>query len=504
MPEQLTAKFNGYDLSEYMIINSLDRGIGLSNKSRTSDRKDKLGVQFLGTESSLYTIPMGITLIDDLITKRRILAKILNVNEPKPLVFSDEPGVFYFAYPSISTNLEEIVRIGKGTITWEIPDGVAYSVAEYTFTNEDANGNLQEFIVVDNPGTEPMLLEMGATFFSDNGFLGLENDDQSTLALFGSIEEVDGYHYETSDILFDDHFTKDRGWSLNNGVTPPVTPVRDQVGTVSYQVDPYQNPVDPNEGFVKPTSYGTGISWHGPSLTKTVPADKNGKYAKSWRADWRFDFNTDGSTPTEKGKQVGHNSITFIDQNDEIICSVVFEDNNPVNERSDMAIYIRNKRVWDTRDTDKFYVTGRGGYGPICRVEKIGNQITVSFSYAGIKKTFITDKPDAELRKITWYSAAYSTYPNILNNLLRAINVVKHNVDNWQDIPNKFGNKDIIHYGKEGMNIFCYINGLQGLQYRDPGSTLIKAPPGRSVIYLAYSSFANTPYVKLKGRASYV
>ena len=493
----LTVTFDGHDITKYLKVSSLNRGVRTSRNSRTETRKGKKGVIFLGTESFLSKIEMGFVLRHDLIEKRRKLAEILNVNEPKPLEFSDEPDKYYLAFPTGDINVDEKVFLGYGTITWEIPDGVAYSKAEYVFTNRSLSGALQDFIVVDNPGTEPMLLEMEATFNSDNGFLGLENDDRSTLALFGNVEEVDGYHYETSDLLFDDHLTKDKGWILNNGVTPPVTPERLQVGTVTYVVEDSAT----DEGYVKPSGYGTGTSWHGPTLTKIVPADKNGQYAKNWRSDWRFDFNTDGSTA--KGQEVGHNSITYIDQNDEIICSVVFEDNNPSYERSDIAVYIRNQRVWDTRETNQFYVTGRGGQGPICRVEKIGNQITVS-TWTGIKKTFITDKPDVELRKITWYSAAYGSNRPITNNLLRALHVYKHNVQNWQDIPNKFGKGDILTYGKNGMNIYCEINGMQGLQYRDPGSTLIKAPPGRSVIYLAYSPFAQTPLVRLKGRAVYV
>lgn len=493
----LTVTFDGHDITQYLRVSSLNRGVRTSRNSRTETRKGKKGVIFLGTESFLSKIEMGFVLRHDLIEKRRKLAEILNVNEPKPLEFSDEPDKYYLAFPTGDINVDEKVFLGYGTITWEIPDGGAYSKAEYVFSNEYSDGTLQDFIIVDNPGTEPMLLEMEATFYSDNGFLGLENDDRSTLALFGNVEEVDGYHYETSDLLFDDHLTKDKGWILNNGVTPPVTPERLQVGTVTYVVEDSAT----DEGYVKPRGYGTGTSWHGPSLTKIVPADKNGQYAKNWRSDWRFDFNTDGSTA--KGQEVGHNSITYIDQNDEIICSVVFEDNNPSYERSDIAVYIRNQRVWDTRETNQFYVTGRGGQGPICRVEKIGNQITVS-TWTGIKKTFITDKPDAELRKITWYSAAYGSNRPITNNLLRALHVYKHNVQNWRDIPNKFGRGDTLTYGKNGMNIFCKINGMQGLQYRDPGSTLIKAPPGQSVIYLAYSPFAETPLVRLKGRAVYV
>lgn len=503
MTKQVTVTFDEYVITEILTVNSLNRGIGPTQSFRTQNRNDKKGVRFLGTSSTVLTHEMDFTLMEGVIEKRREISRILNVSEPKKLIYSDEPDKFYWALPSGDTDFEDKRLYGDGSITWQIFDGLAYSTEEYSFTNDGADPRA---ITINNPGTEPMLLELEAEFTSDCGFLGLQNDDLSTSALFGTIEEVDGYHYEASETLFDDHFTVDRGWLLNQGITPGVTAERLQNGTASYQVDEWQGPpagypgiVDPNEGYAKVTDYGTGNSWHGVAITKIVPPDKNGAYPVNWRSSYRIDFNNDGAD--NKNVRVGHNSVTYSNQNDELIVAVVVEDNNSVSERSDVAIYIDGNRVWDNRETSKYYVSGRTAW---VAVEKIGNEITVNVSYAGVQKSFVSKNPDAELRKITWYGAAYKEYLPIANNFFRAINVKKHNVLNWQDIPNKFGSKDILLYGKNVDNIYCTLNNNQGLQYRDPGSTLIYAPPGLSTMFLSWSDFATAPIVKLKGRAAYV
>ena len=136
--------------------------------------------------------------------------------------------------------------------------------------------------------------------------------------------------------------------------------------------------------------------------------------------------------------------MTFVDAGNNIICAVVVEDNNAVEERSDLAIYIDGERVWDTRNTTKFYVTGRPDQGKTVSVTKVGDKITVTYPYADIKKTFTTTNANTELRKVTWYCAAYKTYSAIHNNLIRAFTLTKHNVEYYQDIPNFLASGDII------------------------------------------------------------
>lgn len=489
-----TIQFNNKEMEVKALRTSIANITSLSNKYRSA--VNHLNNIYDGYISSPKKILLEFPVeFDDYRTHRKV-SEFFFSEEEVMLVNPLNESTFFLCKieGEIDKKFDGSAAVYSVTLVASLP--VEYSIREYDFSNI---GNLIE---INNPGTEPMLLELEATFKSDNGFLALENDDMSTSCLFGDVEEVDGKVFEKSQLLFDDHFTADRGWILNKGITPPVTGQQAQNGTVSYQVDSHQP--DPKEGYVRVQNWGSGYSWHGASITKDVPADSNGVYAKNWCADYRFDFNSDGAAANAKGRQVGHNSMTFVDEFDEIICSVIFEDNHSKEMRSDMVVFIDGKKAWSTKQNKEFFVTGRPGKGAYVRVEKIEDKVTVSFSYAKIKKTFITKKKNSVLRKATWYGAAYGSNTPMQNNLLRAINIKKHNVTAFKDLPNKLSKDDVLRYGKNGRHIYCTLNDLQGLQIRDPGSSLIYAPPGQSKILAAWSDWADTPEIKLKGRAAYI
>ena len=500
MTKKFTVIFDDIDITNILRVNRLERGMRFGRSQNYQTRRNRIGVNRVGYASQLVVFPMEFTIYDDIKAKREQLIEVLNVTEPKPLTFSDEPGKVYYAIPRSDVSIQEMFVLGKGTIVWEIPDGVSYSVPTYTFSNEDINGVFQNYIMVDNPGTEPMELEMEARFTSDNGFLGIESSDGTVRALFGDMAEVDKTPYELSELLFDDHLYTDRSWALNSGVVPPVTPNPSQQGTVAYRTEAA------GEGYAYPSSYGTPTNdWSGPSLTKTVPVDSSGSYPVHWTSNFRIDFNPD-KDGVDEHLQVGHQSINYVDQNDDIIVSLVFEDNYANARRSDFAIYVRDKRVYDSRNTSYYYITARPGDANHISVEKWENTIAVMLKGEGgqtVKLQFPLNEENVQLRKITWYAARYKSLPVMTNNLIRAINLSAHKVQKWQDIPNKFKSGDILEYGQIGRNVSCTVNGLNELRLRDVGSTLISVPPGSTILYLAYSNFADTPDVILQGRAKY-
>lgn len=406
------------------------------------------------------------------------------------LVFSDLPDRYYTAnMESIENSAPQHMTspdcyFGTGTIRFVCSDPYTYALQVKTARNNGAN-----VITLINNGSKTVPVDVKATMKSDNGYIGLTLNDR--FYQVGKTEEVDGVTHEETVLLFDDHLNVNKGWLLNQGVTPPVTGERLQNGTITY-VEEYED-----EGYVHCTGYGTGNSWHGAAVTKIVPTDVNGNYPVNWFSCWRFDFNTDGMAQNQKGSAIGHNSVTFSDENDNIIVSVVFEDNNASLERSDMVVYIGNKRSWDTKNTTKFYVTSRGS-GPIVSVEKIGSEVTVAFSYAGIRKSFPVENPNAKLRKVTWYGAAYKSYTPIRNNLLRALQVKKHNVERYEDIPNYFGVNDTISIVGETNEV--YINDIYDGDQADPGSQPLLLPPGQHTLGIVVSPFADMPDVEVSWR----
>lgn len=418
-----------------------------------------------------------------LVNFRRGLSALIYTDEPKKLIFSDEPNIYYNAILDGEQTLEEEEYKSSGILRFLIPDGVAHSVAEKTAENYGSNQ-----ITLENNGTESVPINIKATMKSDNGYIAFTLGDR--FYQIGKPEEVDGKHYEESVKLFDDHLYEDKGWLVNQGITPPVTSERLQNGVVKYVKE------STNEGYATTKDYGSGNSWHGASLTKIVPKDVNNKYPVNWKVAYRFDFNTDGAV--FKGVQVGHTSVTMIDEHDDIICSIIFEDTSPVNEYYYMAVFIGNKNVWHTDSTfpmAKKGVTARGDYGPAVTAEKIGNQVTIRFNNFGICKTFYVDNPEVELRKITWYGAAYKDHFHTENNVLRALHVIKHNVERYEDIPNYFSNGDIVEI--DGASGSVYINDAYDTDVADIGSQPLLLPPGQHTLGIITSSFASIPDVEV-------
>lgn len=485
----LSVKFNDQELNTYIkVLSGFTPRVGAEWEPTLLDLGgDRRGSIFQYTTYKSKIIPMPFEISGESIEEKYdALMKILNVDEPKPLIFGCTPSKVYYAIPTGALDMEEVLYYGSGVIEWLVPEGVAYSITEVT-----AQNNGSKTITVENNGTEAVPISFDVIMKSDNGYFALVLDDR--YYQIGHTEEVDRETYDESIQLFDDHFNIDRGWRQNVGVTPPVTPKRDQVGTIKY------NQESENEGYAYVSTYAAGDSWHGASISKDL-ASISGGPPTNWRATWRFDFNTDGASSPEAG--VGHQSVTFSDEDDNIIVSVVFEDNNPNKNSSDMAVYIGQQRMWTVKNTDDFYVTGRGDNGPCVVVEKIGATITVRFSYADINKSFEAELPEAKLKKVTWYAAQYGERVAMRNNFFRAINIVRHNVDKWEDIPNYFSAGDELEM--EGETGKLYINGVYNTDVVDMGSKTLMLPPGQHTIGILTSDFAQIPDVTIKYRERWI
>lgn len=494
--------FNGHDLSELIVITSFNKGIRLGRTSNYQNRRGRKGVDHLGYSSDLVTFTMEFVFQPDVENVRSRLTEVLNVTQPKELKVNTESGIIYYAIPQGNIEPDEQSPFGDGVIIWEIPDGVSYSDTEYLFTNEDRPGTWSDEIVVHNLGNEPMNLDLEAEFSSDNGFLLLEGEE--TYTLFGSIEEADLESYGVSEVLFDDRMWQSRGWSLNNGKVPPMTAAPRQEGTVGYRVE------STGEGYAYPTSYAAAYptDWSGPSLTKTIPASSDSTYPTNWQADIRLDFNPDGAGSTTN-KKMGHSSVTFTDQNGAIIVAILFEDLWESSGKAQMAVYIRNKRVYSASNNNPqwYHFNNTPASKNKIIIEKLDGRIQVNLVRKDSRYSQYLSFPftelGVELRKVTWYAARYKGYQTMTNNVLRSLRVTRLFVQKWRDIPNKFKNGDVLAYGKRERNVYCTLNNKNEFRLRRQGSTLITVPPGKSVISLSYSSFSNRPRVTLRGRARY-
>lgn len=127
--------YAGYDITEFLIVTSLDRGLlpELEHDQRKIGLSD--GYEHFSTSIGKKKIPMGFILRYDLIAKRRKLAEIFMQREPQPLIFSDEPDYEWHAVPTGDIGVDENAFLGKGAIDWIVPDGVAHEINSHIYSN---------------------------------------------------------------------------------------------------------------------------------------------------------------------------------------------------------------------------------------------------------------------------------------------------------------------------------------------------------------------------------
>lgn len=133
--------FAGVHSSEYgmkvlNIIRSLSPGIS----SKTVKIPGRAGVYDMGVEVDELPIPIEILFREashrEMREKvRRVAAWLRNQDQLGKLIFDDEPDKYYQVRLTDKTELEEIARSGRGTITFRASDPLAYAVNDDVFTS---------------------------------------------------------------------------------------------------------------------------------------------------------------------------------------------------------------------------------------------------------------------------------------------------------------------------------------------------------------------------------
>lgn len=495
---------DGKRLSSLFQINKISRP---STPVEHDKQETQFGYRYIRTKEKDNTLKIDITIRSNEINDFRPVADLrdeivreLYKDGLRKFEFTDQPDRYWEGKLDGSLELEYInKRNAKTTIELWIPAGHAISsLNEKEFTNDVEND--PGVINAVNGGTRRIYPMTEVSFTKECGYIAFMNESGNLLQ-FGNPDEVDGTVKEKNEQLFDDHMLQERpGWVRNQGITPPVTYRRDQVGTVSYINDSEKYPDTPNEGYFKTYNYGdTSLpSWHGLAMTKIIPLPSDGEYPENWHSSFRFDFNNDGEPNKNKPRKIGHFSVTFSDENDKIICSFGIEDNNPSAEKGDMFFYIGDKRVFEDRKTTNYYINQRYP-GKWIAVEKIGNVITLRAHSFGKTKTFTipSDAGMGKLRKVTVYIAQYKNNPVMRNIVFRALEVTKYNTKYWSDFKNIFQPGDFLSIDFGTRSIMR--NGQPLDKLGAYGNEWFPLVPGNNEVVFSYSDWViEPPQVKMK------
>lgn len=488
----LKATYGGVEIP--VKITRLDRNLSPSITNNTRSIENVNGGEFTHSTYSTKQIVMEFRISNSTARKlsefRRKMSEILYSKEPKRLIFSDEPSIYYEAIVDGEPVLGEDDMYSTGTITWLIPDGVAYSTAEFSFDGVQKDG--YQTITIQNNGTEWADVDYEITHNHENGFIGLVS--QYGVIQLGKEEEADGENYEASEELFNGYglFQDDHGTSYQN-------PENTTQGTLEVK-----NVAGYNVMALKGGQATSGY-WNGGMKTLTIPVDSEGR-----RGAKNFYCYTQHWFETGLMGQTGAQTIAFLTGDNKVICAMSINKSDTVGNTAHVDWFApQNKKIktLDFQPTayegNPFNLKMGGGHNDFL---KEGDRLRI-FWYGQYYYFTIPEIKDMVCEKIQVWIGQWGSRDLgnqlVTHNYLKSIWFRKDNVDKYKDVPNRYRAGDVVSIDGESTKV--YVNGMPAKGDEINGSNYPKVPPGTTEVQFCYSSFsAPPPQIKAKIREVYL
>ena len=482
----LSVKFNDIELGKYIeVLQGFTPFVGADWNPSFVKAEKQNGSDFAYTSYENKQIVMPFTIEGNLEEKYDALQKALKVDEPKKLVFGNVPNKCFYAIPSGTLEFsEETEFLGEGTITWLIPDGVAYSTAEFSFDGVQKDG--YQTITIQNNGTEWADVDYEIGHQHENGFIGLVS--QYGVIQLGKQEEADGENYEASEELFNGYslFQDDHGTSYQN-------PENTTQGTLEVK-----NVAGYNVMALKGGQATSGY-WNGGMKTLTIPVDSEGR-----RGAKNFYCYTQHWFETGLMGQTGAQTIAFLTGDNKVICAMSINKSDTVGNTAHVDWFApQNKKIktLDFQPTayegNPFNLKMGGGHNDFL---KEGDRLRI-FWYGQYYYFTIPEIKDMVCEKIQVWIGQWGSRDLgnqlVTHNYLKSIWFRKDNVDKYKDVPNRYRAGDVVSIDGESTKV--YVNGMPAKGDEINGSNYPKVPPGTTEVQFCYSSFSSPPpHIKQK------
>lgn len=262
----------------------------------------------------------------------------------------------------------------------------------------------------------------------------------------------------------------------------------------NFPIKPYDTK-EPSAYYLTPKDYGTGTDWHGPSITRTIPADQYGEVgAKNFELTFKPKISlSNGSGAFQCMIATGSGSSR------EILAGISIYDGGA---GKTYLRYYFNGAVKDTIPLNKSkasqYFTGEISQ----RISKTGEE--VMFEVAGYKRIYSYKKlADTMANEITFTFLEGQKGVRFRDLGLTQVSFTKIYRDVFRDIPNKFGANDVIEADCNTGEIF--LNGALAPGFGALGNDWegFYLKPGINEIGFSYSDWVAPEYApefKLKYR----
>lgn len=213
------------------------------------------GAYLSRTETQIREIVVPVIInaenIEDLQKIKEDMAEWLVHDEPKELIFKDEPDRVYYAVVDGELELDEIFSTGRGEITFICPDPYKYGPEKVVEPTSDEfiienDGTAEAKPIIELTATEKATFAMVSNGIEEYNIIGTPSDDDVVV--------VD----EKTSVLYENGSTIDE-WQ---------TATLEMLDT--YHIDAIGGQMTTDGAGIRADGYGTGQKLHGPAVFKEL------------------------------------------------------------------------------------------------------------------------------------------------------------------------------------------------------------------------------------------
>ena len=302
-------------------------------------------------QARVITVPILVKAknISDLQKIKEDMAEWLIHDEPKELIFKDEPDRVYYALVDGELELDEIFSTGQGEITFICPDPYKYGEEITVEFPSDA-------LIIENPGTAEADPIFELTAREPSTFAMVSNGEEYMMV--GIPIDADTEPFVREEISLHDTLSSTTGWTSGTQV--------DDGAITGTMVSDGSNFIASDFG-----SPPTGTKWYGPALRTSLPEP-----LQDFRAEILLrHFNST--------KGVGRVALYLLNVNSEIIGRIHLVDAWQTINRNRVSSYVQSgdgshRKQLHHIDETTAEATGElwNNFDGMLRMERVGNRWT--------------------------------------------------------------------------------------------------------------------------------
>lgn len=481
-------------MSKFFRISRVERYIG-NERTISLNESFNLGASIRGLKTSSKIIKVHIEPleINGILTEslKHELAGVLNVNEAKKMVFSDEPDKYYLGLAQGEISTEKVARwYQRAVITFLIPDGVAHSTTYKKFLDYTQDGNKLTFNLQNDGNTNAYPI-IKIKHNSENGYIGIANET-GAFAL-GSSEEEDGTIVHRNETLFD--YSKAIAQALDGA--PNVAKLNHM--PPSFDTELKRKRIDNILGSGKGGEYvvignrGTtpGYTEHVGTRTFIINPDSNGEYTMNEHLWWQQIFIATAQD------QKGFLKLCITGENDEFLYGIEtykrkngFETEYNFFALDDDGVGWRFYKQFEFQADRNYHNPFSMNRSRAVEIFREEDKFRIYFNGAHHHVT-VPSLKGKKSRKIHLAMGTCSDSSKYINyNLFEKVNFEKMGVSHYNNIVNKYqpGDEVVINFENDTVKT----KELNSLQDMVLGSQPISVPPGESELVIQLSKFSQS------------